>query len=121
MFDLSRLPDSITYKFNDADIDEAVYDIKSWNKEITPEKQRYIEDTKLRSCLVYIFSIIIFLWLASVISILYFNNNLLNLKLSDNVLIVLLTTTTINTIGMMLIILRNLFPQITSITNNETE
>jgi len=121
MFDLSRLPDSITDNFKDADIDEAVYDVKSWNKEITPEKQRYLVDTKLRSCLVYIFSAIIFLWLASVISILYFNNNLLNLKLSDNVLIALLTTTTINTIGMMLIILRNLFPQNTPPVNIDNE
>ncbi|TDW46056.1 hypothetical protein EV144_107250 [Flavobacterium sp. 270] len=72
---------------------------------------RFLEDTRLRRYLTYIFSFIIFLWLASVISILYFNHNLLNLNLSDSVLITLLTTTSINVIGMMLIILKNLFPQ----------
>jgi hypothetical protein len=72
---------------------------------------RFLEDTKLRRYLTYIFSFIIFLWLAAVVSILYFNYNLLNLNLSENVLIALLTTTSINVIGMMLIILKNLFPQ----------
>lgn len=72
---------------------------------------RFLEDTKLRRYLTYIFSFIIFLWLASVISILYFNDNVLKLNLSDNVLITLLTTTSVNVIGMMLIILKNLFPQ----------
>ncbi len=72
---------------------------------------RFLEDTKLRRHLTYIFSFIIFLWLASVISILYFNGNLLHLNLSENVLITLLTTTCVNVIGMMLIILKNLFPK----------
>jgi hypothetical protein len=71
---------------------------------------RFLEDTILRRYLTYIFSFIIFLWLAAVISILYFNNNL-NLNLSENVLITLLTTSSVNVIGMMLIILKNLFPQ----------
>ncbi len=79
------------------------------------ELQRFLKDTTLRTHLVYIFSTVIFLWLASTITILYFNNNLLELGLSDNVLIVLLTTTTINVIGMMLIILRNLFPTLSKI------
>ena len=74
------------------------------------ELKRFLADTTLRKALVYIFSIIIFLWLASVITIVFLNNSLVNL--SDNVMIVLLTTTTVNVIGMMLIILRNLFPQI---------
>lgn len=72
---------------------------------------RYLEDTKLRRHLTYIFSIIIFLWLVSVVSILYFNNKVLELNLSDSVLITLLTTSSVNVIGMMLIILKNLFPQ----------
>ncbi|WP_163398472.1 hypothetical protein [Flavobacterium fluviatile] len=73
---------------------------------------RFIEDTILRRYLTYIFSFIIFLWLAAVVSILYFNHNLLNLNLSENVLITLLTTSSVNVIGMMLIILKNLFPQV---------
>lgn len=78
---------------------------------------RFLEDTKLRRHLTYIFAGIIFLWLASVISILYFNHNLLYLELSENVLITLLTTSSVNVIGMMLIILKNLFPKV----ENETE
>lgn len=72
---------------------------------------RFLEDTKLRRHLTYIFSVIILLWLASVVSILYFNGYLLKLNLSENVLITLLTTSSVNVIGMMLIILKNLFPQ----------
>ena len=72
---------------------------------------RFEVDTRLRTHLTYIFSMVIFLWLAAVIAILFFNGNLLYLRLSDNVLIVLLTTTSINVIGMMLIILKNLFPR----------
>jgi len=72
---------------------------------------RFLEDTKLRRYLTYIFSFIIFLWLAAVISILYFNDNVLHLNLSENVLITLLTTSSVNVIGMMLIILKNLFPK----------
>jgi len=75
---------------------------------------RFEMDTKLRTHLTYIFSSVIFLWLASVISALFFNKYLLGLNISDQVLIVLLTTTSINVIGMMLIILKNLFPK-----NNE--
>lgn len=78
---------------------------------------RFLENTKLRKHLTYIFSLIIFLWLASVISILYFNDNLLCLNLSENVLITLLTTSSVNVIGMMLIILKNLFPKVA----NDTE
>jgi len=72
---------------------------------------RFLEDTKLRRYLTYIFSFIIFLWLSAVVSILYFNDNYLYLNLSENVLITLLTTSSVNVIGMMLIILKNLFPQ----------
>lgn len=72
---------------------------------------RFLEDTRLRRHLTYIFAAIIFLWLASVVSILYFNGNVLNLNLSENVLITLLTTSSVNVIGMMLIILKNLFPR----------
>lgn len=72
---------------------------------------RFLEDTRLRRHLTYIFASIIFLWLGAVVSILYFNDNLLHLNLSENVLITLLTTSSVNVIGMMLIILKNLFPR----------
>jgi hypothetical protein len=73
--------------------------------------KRFEIDTRLRKYLAYSFTIIIFLWLASVICILFFNDHLLRLNLSDTVLVTLLTTTSVNVIGMMLIILKNLFPE----------
>lgn len=73
--------------------------------------KRFKIDTELRKHLAYCFTVIIFLWLASVVCILFFNDNLLVLNLSDTVLITLLTTTSVNVIGMMIIILKNLFPQ----------
>lgn len=71
---------------------------------------RFEANTKLRIHLTYIFTSVIFLWLISVITILFLNA-ILHLKLSDQVLTILLTTTSINVIGMMLIILKNLFPK----------
>lgn len=110
MLDLDRLPNTISTP-NLMDFTSAESDVSTLNSHLKEaEIERFLKDTKLRTILVYIFSGIIFSWLASVILILWFNNT--NLCLSDNVLIVLLTTTTINIIGMMLIILRNLFPTI---------
>lgn len=108
MIDLSRLPDSIPDKYGDADIDEAISDVKLWNKEITPEEDRFIKDTELRGTLSRVFTMIIALWLLAVMLILV--GNTYNYKLSDSVLITLLTTTTIQVLGMMVIILWDLFP-----------
>lgn len=110
--DLSKLPDQVgAPNPEDFTTAETYNDLLNYRLK-NAELERFLKDTSLRSDLVYIFSVIIFLWLSSVVTILYFNNNVLNLGLSDNVLIALLSTTTINVIGMMLIILRNLFPQI---------
>lgn len=110
--DLNKLPKQVdTPNQEDFTTAETYNDLLTYRLK-NAELERFLKDTSLRSDLVYIFSAVIFLWLSSVITILYFNNNVLYLKLSDNVLITLLTTTTINVIGMMLIILRNLFPQI---------
>lgn len=109
MIDLSRLPDSIPDKYRDADIDEAVSDVKSWNKEITPQEDRFIKNTELRGTLARVFTMIIALWLLAVILILV-GNNCNHYNLSDSVLNTLLTTTTIQVLGMMLIILWDLFP-----------
>ena len=54
------------------------------------------------------FSIVIAFWLLAVILILVGNN--FNYRLSDTVLVTLLTTTTIQVLGMMVIILWDLFP-----------
>ena len=72
--------------------------------------RRFATDTDLRKHVTYSFIINITFWLSAVISVLYFNNYLLKLQLSDAVLITLLTTSSLNVIGMMMIILKNLFP-----------
>lgn len=69
---------------------------------------RYNKNTELRGTLARVFTIIIAFWLLSVILILV--GNTLKYKLSDSVLITLLTTTTIQVLGMMVIILWDLFP-----------
>lgn len=112
-FDLSRISIENTPAVTPEDITNARAQNQILEDRLGSAKiGRFLEDTRLRRYLTYIFSFIIFLWLSAVISILYFNNNVLNLKLTENVLITLLTTTSINVIGMMLIILKNLFPQV---------
>ena len=71
-------------------------------------EDRFIKDTVLRIQVAKYFSIVIALWLLAVILILVGNN--FNYRLSDSVLITLLTTTTIQVLGMMVIILWDLFP-----------
>jgi len=78
-------------------------------EKVLAENDRFKEDTLLRSLLAKFFAMIIALWLLAVVLILV-GNKVNNYNLSDNVLITLLTTTSINVIGMMLIILNNLFP-----------
>ncbi len=73
------------------------------------KKERYIQNTELRGTLSRVFTIIIACWLLAVILILV-GNNCNHYNLSDSVLITLLTTTTIQVLGMMLIILWDLFP-----------
>lgn len=108
MADLDRLPDDRPDQFNDADIDEAISDVKDWNQEISPKDRRYKGETVLRENLAIAFTIIISFWLLSVILILVGNTNYY--KLSDNVLIALMITSSANVIGMMIVILKNLFP-----------
>ncbi|MCD8519118.1 MAG: hypothetical protein LRY32_06365 [Flavobacterium sp.] len=71
-------------------------------------KRRYDETTDLRNILAKVFSIVIVFWLVSVILILV--GNTLKYKLSDTVLVTLLTTTTIQVLGLVYIILKDLFP-----------
>jgi len=71
-------------------------------------KRRYDETTDLRNILAKVFTILITFWLLSVILLLTGNTS--TYKLSDSVLITLLATTTIQVLGMMVIILCDLFP-----------
>lgn len=102
----SSVPDENNlYKEND-------WETSTWPDPYVDKEQlrRYATDTDLRKHITYSFIINITFWLFTVMTVLYFNNFLLQLHLSDAVLITLLTTSTLNVIGMMTIILKNLFP-----------
>lgn len=71
-------------------------------------KRRYDETTDLRNILAKVFTILITFWLLAVMLLLTGNTS--TYKLSDSVLITLLATTTIQFLGMMVIILCDLFP-----------
>jgi hypothetical protein len=70
--------------------------------------KRYEQNTELRRGLAIMFTLTINGWLFAVFLILLTNSS--SLKLSDSVLTTLLTTTTIQVLGMMVIILWDLFP-----------
>lgn len=70
-------------------------------------QKRYEQDTRWRSRLSRWVIIIDSAWLCAIIVILWFNDGCF--KLSDNVLMVLLGTTTINVLGLAHIILKGLF------------
>lgn len=95
--------------FTVEDLKEAEQDNKNLNKDIQEaELDRYKINTKLRDSLAKVFTVIIAMWLLSVVLILI--GNYYRYHLSDSVLITLITTTTVNVLGMMLIILYDLFP-----------
>ena len=70
--------------------------------------ERYAQDTKERKLLSHWVTIVVSLWLLFVLAILSLNR-LLELKLSDTVLCMLLGTTTINILGLAYIVLKGLF------------
>lgn len=77
---------------------------KHKNNKIKAEGERYSGDTEIRKNLAY--------WSASLVSIyllVVFLILVLSSDISENVLITLLTTTTINVLGLMLIVLKGLF------------
>lgn len=71
--------------------------------------ERYQEDTKHRRNLSTWAAVIVSIWLISVLFILSFNTD--KLRLSDTVIVALLSTTTLNVLGMMVIVLRGLFDE----------
>lgn len=104
-----RLPDNPPVSYTDADYIDAKRDDEDVNKDIKKATvKRYEQNTELRGGLAIIFTITIISWLFAVFLILLTNSR--TLKLSDSVLITLLTTTTIQVLGMMYIILKDLFP-----------
>lgn len=77
------------------------------------KNSRYKDNTEIRKSLVVAFTTIIVFWLVAVLLILVGNNSN-NYQLSENTLIALLVTSSANVIGMMVVILKNLFPQVQS-------
>lgn len=71
------------------------------------ENQRYREDTEHRKTLSIWAAVVVSFWLVSVLLILRNNTNIL--KLNDSVLITLLGTTTLNVLGLMIIVLNDIF------------
>ncbi|WP_380936297.1 hypothetical protein [Sphingobacterium bambusae] len=69
--------------------------------------QRYENNTQLRKRLAFWALSIVSLWLTCVILILAYNSS--KYRLSDNVLIALLTTTTANILGIIYIVLKDIF------------
>ena len=108
--DLNRLPDTLSDSFTDADITEALKDNKDINEDIKKSQiKRFNGETSLRENLSIAFTLIICFWLLSVILILVGNTG--HYRLDDSVLIALMVTSSANVIGMMQIILKNLFPK----------
>lgn len=71
------------------------------------ENQRYKDDTEHRKVLSTWAGTLVSIWLVSVLLILTNNTN--RFELSDSVLIALLGTTTLNVLGLMVIVLNDLF------------
>lgn len=108
--DLNRLPDTLIDNFSDEDLTEAVKDNNDINDDIKKSQiKRFNGETSLRENLSIAFTLIICFWLLSVILILVGNTG--NYKLDNSVLIALMVTSSANVIGMMQIILKNLFPK----------
>ena len=72
------------------------------------KNRRYKDNSELRRGLAIMFTLTINGWLFVVFLILLTNSQ--TLKLSDSVLIALLTTSSANVLGMMYVVLKNLFP-----------
>ena len=106
-------------KNNIENIDTAEYDIVSIpettdmvdydkNELKRQEILRYAEDTEHRRKLILWVKFVVSLWLLCVIIVVAFNS-IFCFKLNDSVLIALLTTTTVNILGLAFIVLRGLF------------
>ena len=92
---------------------------KNENSRLRLKNQRYGWNTVLRIVFSIAYTWLLIVWLNKVIHILT-HNNLCGYKLSDNVLIALLVTSTANVIGMVVIVLKNLFPEKNKDKKNQT-
>lgn len=71
--------------------------------------QRYADTSRLRKYSAFWVMLVVTLWLGGVFWVLIHNKS--DLNLSDSVLIALLTTTTVNVLGLPFIILQGLYPK----------
>lgn len=69
--------------------------------------KRYNLNTKLRKSVIKWVQDVVSIWVSVVLIILCLNNSMI--KISDNVMIVLLSTTTINVLGLMAIAMKDIF------------
>jgi hypothetical protein len=90
---------------NEEDIDRDSDDLIRQRREL--EIQRYRSNTEARNWMSIWTAIVVSLWLFAILIIIIHNDEYIHL--SDNVLIALLTTSTIKVIGLPLIVLRGLF------------
>jgi len=81
------------------------YDNNNYNSQIV---KRFIADTKHRKGLIFWVKYVVSIWLLLVIFVVALNS-VLSLNLKESVLITLLTTTTVNILGLAYIVLKGLF------------
>ena len=93
---------------------------KNENSKLRLKNQRYGWNTVLRILFSIVYTCLLIVWLNKVIHILI-HNNICGYKLSDSVLIALLVTSTANVIGMVVIVLKNLFPEKSKDNKKENE
>ncbi|MFC6095784.1 hypothetical protein ACFPVY_03925 [Flavobacterium qiangtangense] len=104
----SEKRDESTFNFKPEDLEFAARQEKSYEERKRETRlHRYEQDTNHRNGLVVWAATLVSLWLLCVIIILTRNTN--EYQLSENIVIALLTTTTINVLGLMIIVLNDLF------------
>lgn len=105
---LDRLSADKEVTFKEEDLKKGALQEKSLeDKQKEAELERYNQDTSHRNGLVVWAATIVSFWLLCVIFIL--TRNTQQYKLSDTIVVTLLTTTTVNVLGLMIIVLNDLF------------
>lgn len=97
------LPSSSSHEEIPQDVDEMSMDEQ--------KKTRYSQDTKYRKHLACWVMVIVPVWLATVLIILFIKGFNSCFDLSNTVMVTLLATTTVNVLGLAFIVLKGIFPQ----------
>lgn len=105
---LEQLPESVDTPKSQESYERAEFQKKEFLLDLETAKiSRFIANTNLRKQMSYWASFVVSIWLFFVGYVIIKNNEFIHL--SDKVLITLITTTTINVIGIILICFRDLF------------